>query len=545
VSLSGLFDIGRSALFASQTGLYVTGHNIANVNTPGFNRQEVILETTTPELLLSPSIVTGAGFTGRGVRVAGIRRYFDRFIYNQIFFQSQKIGLTRTMSNIMTGIEETFNDLKGAGLSGALQEFYSAWQEVSSSPDLLPARNLLLTKADSFLRVAKEMEGAIKNTLNDIERQIKDSTEKINSLLKQIGDLNGKILQVESGLLSEKANDLRDQREEALKRLSELIDISYYEEDNGSVTVNHGTFALVERENVSMLSAPVERDGRRGVFINGQDITDTIRQGELGGLLSSRRDIENYQLFGLRRLVGSVIKEINLQHRQGYGLDGTTGVDFFTPVKLYLDNYSQGAVAEATIRDMGQLTLDEYEITFASGNYTVRSIQTGNLVASGTYISGNPISFEGIEVTVTGSVLQDERIVISPLKNLIKDAEVAISDPLKIAASSSGSTIPLDNLNALRIVNLFESSLPELGDSTFFEYYNALVSTTGIMSRNAQDSLKFEENLMAELTRQRDALSGVNLDEEAVNLIKYQRAFEAGARIIKVADELLETILNI
>jgi flagellar hook-associated protein 1 FlgK len=538
VSLSGLFDIGRSALFASQTGLYVTGHNIANVNTPGFNRQEVILETTTP-------IVTGAGFTGRGVRVAGIRRYFDRFIYNQIFFQSQKIGLTRTMSNIMTGIEETFNDLKGAGLSGALQEFYSAWQEVSSSPDLLPARNLLLTKADSFLRVAKEMEGAIKNTLNDIERQIKDSTEKINSLLKQIGDLNGKILQVESGLLSEKANDLRDRREEALKRLSELIDISYYEEDNGSVTVNHGIFALVERENVSMLSALVERDGRRGVFINGQDITDTIRQGELGGLLSSRRDIENYQLFGLRRLVGSVIKEINLQHRQGYGLDGTTGVDFFTPVKLYLDNYSQGAVAEATITDKGQLTLDEYEITFASGNYTVRSIQTGNLVASGTYISGNPISFEGIEVTVTGSVLQDERIVISPLKNLIKDAEVAISDPLKIAASSSGSTIPLDNLNALRIVNLFESSLPELGDSTFFEYYNALVSTTGIMSRNAQDSLKFEENLMAELTRQRDALSGVNLDEEAVNLIKYQRAFEAGARIIKVADELLETILNI
>lgn len=538
MSLSGLFDIGRSALFASQTGLYVTGHNIANVNTPGFNRQEVILETTTP-------VVTEAGFTGRGVRVAGIRRYFDVFIYNQIFFQSQKIGLTRTMSNIMTGIEETFNDLKGAGLSGALQEFYSAWQEVSSSPDLLPARNLLLTKADSFLRVAKEMEGAIKNTLNDIERQIRDSTERINSLLKQIGDLNGKILQVESGLLSEKANDLRDQREEALRRLSELIDISYYEEDNGSVTVNHGTFALVERENVSMLSAPVERDGRRGVFINGQDITDTIRQGELGGLLSSRRDIENYQLFGLRRLIGSVIKEINLQHRQGYGLDGTTGEDFFTPVKLYLDNYTQGAVASATITDMSQLTLDEYEITFASGNYTVRSIQTGNLVASGTYISGNPISFDGIEVTVTGSVLQDERIVISPLKNLIQDAEVAISDPLKIAASSSGSTIPLDNLNALRIVNLFESSIPELGNSTFFEYYNELVSTTGIMSRNAQDSLKFEENLMAELTRQRDALSGVNLDEEAVNLIKYQRAFEAGARIIKVADELLETILNI
>lgn len=538
MSLSGLFDIGRSALFASQTGLYVTGHNIANVNTPGFNRQEVILETTTP-------VVTGAGFTGRGVRVAGIRRYFDRFIYNQIFFQSQKIGLTRTMSNIMTGIEETFNDLKGAGLSGALQEFYSAWQEVSSSPDLLPARNLLLAKADSFLRIAKEMEGAIKNTLNDIERQIRYSTEKINSLLKQIGDLNGKILQVESGLLSEKAKDLRDQREEALRRLSELIDISYYEEENGSVTVNHGTFALVERENVSMLSAPVKRDGRRGVFINGQDITDTIRQGELGGLLLSRRDIENYQLFGLRRLIGSVIKEINLQHRQGYGLDGTTGEDFFTPVKLYLDNYTQGAVASATITDMSQLTLDEYEITFTSGNYTVRSIQTANVVASGIYISGNPISFDGIEVTVTGSVLQNERIVISPLKNLIKEAEVAIIDPLKIAASSSGSTIPLDNLNALRIVNLFESSIPELGYSTFFEYYNELVSTTGIMSRNAQDSLKFEENLMAELTRQRDALSGVNLDEEAVNLIKYQRAFEAGARIIKVADELLETILNI
>ena len=160
--ISGLFDIGKSALFANQIGLYVTGHNIANVNTPGFNRQEIILETTNP-------VNTQGGFLGRGVRIAGIRRHFDRFVYNQLLLQEQRLGFSRILSDTMSRIEQTFNDLNGSGLSGALQEFYSAWQEVSTNPELLPARNLLLSKARSFLSALKRMEGSIKDILKETE----------------------------------------------------------------------------------------------------------------------------------------------------------------------------------------------------------------------------------------------------------------------------------------------------------------------------------------------------------------------------------------
>lgn len=536
MSLSGLFDIGKSALFASQMGLYVTGHNIANVNTPGFNRQEVILETSNP-------VATQGGFLGRGVRIAGIKRHFDRFIFNQLLLQGQRLGMSRTLSNTMSRIEETFNDIKGSGLSGALQEFFNAWQEVATNPELLPARNLLLSKAQTFLNVAKEMEGSIKDILKEIEGSIGDITERINSLLSRIGELNGKILRVESGLSGSRANDLRDQREGLLKELSGLIDISYYEEDNGSVTVVHGTFNLVERETVSGLSAITGIDGKKGIYVSGYDITDTIRSGELGGLFSARQDVQRYQLYGLRRLIASIIKEINLQHRQGYGLDGSTGNDFFTPLNLHIDNYTKNASVTATINDMTQLTLDEYEITFDGTNYYVRSLQTGSLITSGPYVSGNTISFDGIEVTISGTVAQNEKVVISPLKDVISSAQVAV-DALKIAASSSPS-LPADNLNALSIINIFQTSLSSLGGATFNDYYNGLVSTTATLSRAAQDSMRFEQNLTDEIMRQRESLSGVSLDEEAINLIKFQRAFEAGAKVIKVADELLETLINL
>lgn len=537
MSIFGLFDIGKSALFASQMGLHITGHNIANVNTPGFNRQEIILETSNP-------VAAQGGFLGRGVRVAGIKRHFDRFIYNQLLLQSQRLGASKTLSNTMSRIEETFNDIKGLGLSGALQEFFNAWQEVATNAEFLPARNLLLSKAKNFLNVAKEIEGSIKDILKEIEGSIGDITERINSLLSRIGELNGKILQIESDLSGSRSNDLRDQREELLKELSGLIDVSYYEEDNGSVTVVHGTYNLVERERVSKLLSITGPDGKNRIYVSGQDITDTIRSGELGGSLSARQDVQRYQLFGLRRLVASIIKEINLQHRQGYGLDGSTGNDFFIPINLHIDNFTKNVTISASINDMSQLNLDEYEISFDATNYYVRSLQTGSLITSGFYVSGGTISFDGMNVTISGAVAQNEMIVISPLKDVISSARIAV-DALKIAASSSSSSLPSDNLNALSIINIFQTPLSSLGGATIGDYYNELVSTTATLSRAALDSMRFEQNLMDELMRQRESISGVSLDEEAINLIKYQRAFEAGARVIKVADELLETIINL
>ncbi len=538
MSLLGLFDISKSALFASQTGLYVTGHNIANVNTPGYNRQEVVLETARP-------VATRGGFLGRGVRVVGIKRHFDRFIYNQLLVQTESRGKFQALSESLNQIEQIFNEARDMGLSGVLAEFANAWQDVATNPESVPHRTVLLKKAAALLMTAKGMEQRIMDTLENINTSVEDIVERINFIASEIARLNGKIMQMEAGLGYEKANDLRDQREQLLLELSELVDISYYEDKDGSVTVIVGMRNLVEKENSKRLLTRTDTTGGRDIYIGNTDITEQLKGGRLGGLLAVREDILNEPLYGLRRLIASIIKEINILHRSGYGLDGTTGNDFFSPLKLYTEDHSPGASISASIIDLNQLTLDEYTITFEGTNYYVYNKQSGTLVTSGVYVSGSPIVFEGIEVVITGTVTASDSFTVSPLTGVIGDASVAITDPLSIAAASSDTTLPGDNSNALAIARLFDLPITTLADNTFSDYYSGIVSTVGAKSRFASDSLRFEENLLDEIKNRRESISGVSLDEEALNLIKFQRAFEASARMIRVTDEILQTILNL
>lgn len=539
MSLFGLFDIGRSALLASQTGISVTSNNIANVNTPGYSRQEVILEIANP-------VSSGRGFIGRGVTIAGIRRSYDSFIQMQLLGQQQNRGRSRAINSALSEIEGVLNDQGGLGLSQSLQDFFNAWQEVSTNPEGIPQRESLLYRTRQFINAARQIEQRITSTLKNIDNTIDDTVNKLNELAERIASLNERIVQVESGLIAEKAFDLRDQRDSMLRELSDLVDFSYREDGNGSITITVGMRNLVSGATVNPLSSTVTGNNERKIILDGTDITGRIHRGQLGGLLTVRGDIETKTLYSLRRLIASVTKEVNLLHNSGYGLDGSTGNDFFNPLSLSITDNSSGAdISSATINNLASLTLDEYDITFdAANNYYVTDRQTGSVVATGTYVSGSPISFDGIEITITGTVTSNDRFSISPLTNAIKNFGLAISDPEKIAASSSLSGLPGDNGNALNIYNLGSIAIGDIGD-TFMDYYRSIVTVTGTMSRAASDSLIFDENLLSEIQSRRDSISGVSLDEEAINLIRYQRSFEAAAKMIKVTDELLEMVMNL
>lgn len=539
MSLFGLFDIGRSALLASQTGIAVTSNNIANVNTPGYSRQEVILEIANP-------VASGRGFIGRGVIVAGIRRSYDNFIEMQLLGQQQNRGRSYALNMVLSEIEGVLNDQSGLGLSQSIQEFFNAWQEVSANPEGIPQRQSLLYKTRQLINVARQVEQRITSTLKNIGSSIDDITKKVNDLAERIAALNERIVQIESGLNSERALELRDQRYALLKELSDLVDFSYREDENGSITITVGMRNLVSGATVNPLSSAMTGNNERRIILDGMDITGRIQRGQLGGLLAVGGDIETKTLYSLRRLIASITKEVNLLHRSGFGLDGSTGNDFFNPLSLSTTDNSTGAdITSAMITNLASLTLDEYDITFdAANNYYVTDRQTGSVVSTGAYVSGNPISFDGIEITITGVVTSSDRFSISPLKNALRDFGLAISDPEKIAASSSLSGLPGDNGNALNIYNLGTIEISDLGD-TFIDYYRGVVTVTGTMSRAASDSLTFDENLLSEIQSRRDSISGVSLDEEAINLIRYQRSFEAAAKMIKVTDELLEMVMNL
>jgi len=539
LSLFGLFDIAKSAIFASQTALTVTSQNIANVNTPGFTRREALFAVAAP-------VALSGNLLGNGVTITGIKRYYDQFIQTQLLGQYENYGRSSALNQTLSQIEQIFNEAKNIGLAVPLTDFFNAWQELATNPEGFVQRSDLLQKANSLVLAAKQMERGITDNLESVSDSIDNIAERVNAIASEIAAINGKIVQVEAGSQVQNANDLRDQRDVLMNELATLVDFSSYEDENGSMTIMAGMRNLVSGETSNSLSTRTNEEGDKDLYLDGINITGNIKKGQLGGLISVRDTIRTNSLNGLRRLIASLIQEINALHRSGYGLDGTTDNDFFAPLQLSTRDFSSGADMTATITDSSQLTLDEYSIQFdASGNYFVYNKQNGTLVTSGAYVSGSPISFDGIEISITGTVTSTDKFTVSPLTDVMRNFQVAISDQQKIAAASSNAALPGDNSNALRIVQLYQNSIANLGGATLSSYYGGLVSTIGSMSRAASDSLTFDDNLLSELNTKRESLSGVSLDEEAANLIRFQRSYQAGAKMIQITDELLQTLLDL
>jgi flagellar hook-associated protein 1 FlgK len=277
----------------------------------------------------------------------------------------------------------------------------------------------------------------------------------------------------------------------------------------------------------------------------GQEITSRITKGEMGGLLTARQDIQG-NLLDLRKLVASITNQVNLQQVQGYGLDGSTNTNFFNSLQLSVQKNSAGASLTATITDNSQLTLDEYTVKFNAGNYELHNKATGNLLTSGTYDPiGTTFTYQGIKYVMSGAVNDQDSFTVSPLTTAIQNFGTAITDPRKIAASATANGVPGDNTNALAIAGLMNSQVSALNSHTFTGYYQNLVGQVGSQSKAASDELTFSNNFLTQLTNQRDSVSGVNMDEEASNLVRFQRAYEAAARLIKTADEILQTLLQL
>lgn len=539
MSISGLLNIGKTAMLSSQAALAVTSNNIANVNTPGFSRQEVILGISSPTQ-------SGGLSIGNGVTVEGVRRNYDSFIQTQILGQSQNQGRSTALDKAFSEVEQVFNESGDLGISGALSDFFNAWQEVAANPEGQPQRTLLIQKANSLVQRAQAAEQGLTGTINQINEEIDGIVSQVNGIATKIASLNGQIIQAEAGQQPGTAIGFRDQRDKLISDLGNLVDTAAYESQDGSLTVLIGSRNLVSGSNAKEISSAINPEGNSELFLDNTNITQEISKGQLGGFLSARDEIAATPLTDLRKLIASVVKEVNLQHQSGYGLDGSTGNDFFGALQVSGRDYSEGAdISVASITDLSQLTLEEYNITFdAANNYSVRNAQTGSLVTSGAYVSGNPINFDGMEVTISGAVSASDRFFISPLTDAVGNFSVAVSSNNTIAAASAASGLPGDGSNAVSIGELSDSTIANLGDS-FSDFYRSIVSYAGTASQEASDSLAFENNLADELNTRREEMSGVSLDEEAINMIRFQRAFEAGARMVSVTDELLQTILNL
>ncbi len=543
-SLNGIFEIARTGLNASQEALDVTSHNIANVNTPGYTRQRAVLEAKDP-------VSFGGHFFGTGVQVSGVERVFDRFIALQLNDARSGLSAESSRSGVLSDLEGILNDPAGAGISKPLNDFFNSFEELSSDPTSRPARQAVLSNGTVLGDAFKNMDSRIRLDITNVNNEIKGIVNKINDLSAQVADLNKQIQALDINGAS--SNDLKDKRDALLGALAGNIGISTIESSPGVVdVVTDGGFSLVSGVTSTALAVRVDGDNNllTKVTYNGTNLTDKITSGSLKGFIDGRADLTG-TLESLNRLSATVIKEVNIQHRAGYGLDSSTGQDFFTPMQVDTSAMSQNtggaSISGGTVTDPSALTLDDYEVRFSgSASYVVVNLNTNAVVASGAYVSGSAITFDGISLTITDSPTgpaAGDAFSVSATKSSAMHMGVAITNTAAVAASSTLAGLPGDNTNALALSGIRDK--PLVKGSTLGGFYQGLVSETGTKASETENNVSVREAVMAQIETQRASVSGVSIDEEAVSMIKLQKAFQAAAKLLTTADDMYNTLLNI
>jgi flagellar hook-associated protein 1 len=575
-----VLDIATSALNAQQQGMSVTAHNIANVNTEGYSRQSPVLESKQPVLY--------AGLImGRGVDVDQVVQSSDRFIENRLMQEKSNLSSSSEMEKYMQVLEGYFNENSDTGISNMLADFWNGWYDISNNPSGTAERNALYEHSTLLAEQFNELGGDLIQVKSDLTNAVSSGIESINTITQEIAHLNDQIVGMEA---DNTANDLRDKRYALVSELNEYLDVKTFDQNNGSLTiVSAKGCTLVQGSS----NYELEMGGTNGDRVIWQDssgrdvdITDYISNGKLGGWLDMRDEVVGKYQLDLDALAKEFIWSVNQQHSQGVGLGGfssttgtnavsdpgeglgtiDSGLDYYDKVSggsfnLWVYDSNGAVVGPATqiTIDPNTTTLNALSADIGAVNLVNTSIIDGKLkiYADSGYTfafsddTSNMLSALGINTFFAGSSAGNMEVndIIGLNKNNIAVAQVG-----------SDGTIALgNNANALAVTDLQNTSLsiPQwtcdrvIGNtqgsttSTIENYYHSMVSSIGIASASVSRDKSFSETMVNEISNIRDSISGVSLDEEMTNLIKYQHAYAAATKLISTSDEMLNTLLEV
>jgi flagellar hook-associated protein 1 FlgK len=569
----GLMDIAKRALAAQQLGVEVTSHNISNVDTPGFSRQIVYLETS----LALPSPYGPLGF---GVQVTGIERAFNSFIVARLDQNSAYLGEYKTIKSNLDQVASLFNETQATGMTDLFSGFWDAWHDLADNPSGSGERQSLITLAENLGDAFASRADQLVQSRNAITQQLGPTIQKINNLSAEIAQLNGEIVSLEVN--GEMANDLRDQRNLALNQLSELAGISYYTTGDGtiSVTLPNGS-SLVEGVNswdldYTITAADTVTINWVGPGGTVQDVTSSLRGGELSALVQVRDTlIPGYQS-DLDDIAKELIAQINSRHSQGVGLDlfsSATSSNFVTTAELGNPLINNPSLAFGDRITAGTFVVHVEDSTAGTSTPTTITIAAGTTLAS---LAADLNAIAGISAAVVTSGNENRLEITADAANFTfgfsqdnSNALMALgvntffkgdsawtigvnddvaSDPNLIAAGTIDPTTyahpPGDNSNALLLAEMGEQPVGP-GGLPFSAAYQQFVTNIGLDTEDAGNKESYYQGLVDQFTEMRNSVSGVSLDEELTNLIKFQRAYQAAAKMVTTADELLETLLSL
>ena len=552
--LSGILDTAKQALLAQQAALHVAGQNVANVNTPGYSRERPVILPARPTS--EPGVING------GVSVDHVTRVFDRFVTAQLNVASANFQSEQSQTDYLRQVESLFNDLRQeeGGLASALESFFQGFDDLAQSPEGLTERGVVQQRGTILATTFQELHTGLTAVQQELNNALQDEVQSISRLTSQIADLNGQIAAMEANPKTP-ANVLRDQRDLAIKQLAEKVGITSFESPSGQMTVLlGGARPIVEGDIANSLIVVPDPDNPVNALVRMQDgkgnqidVSPNIVSGKIHGLLAVRDTFLPDFTARLDRLAAQLTRSVNDLHSNGFGLDGSTSTNFFVPRQAtghaVAANTGGGTVQSAAVFDPTQLTLDDYEITFtAAGTFDIMNTTTGTAVATGqAYTSGAPIRFAGIEVVIvdgSGAPQAGDIFQVSSTKDAAQNIALTpevLNDVEKIAAAETPA--PGANGTALALARLRE--VQTIGRSTFGEFQSALVSSIGITTQEHSLLAEQRQSILTEVENRRESIAGVSLEEEQLDLIRFQQAFGAAANFVRIADEMGQTVLSL
>ncbi len=548
--MPSLLGISARALLSFQQGMNTTGHNIANVNTPGYSRQRVNFSNTPPEF-------SGFGYLGSGVQVDSVERIYDRFVVEQVRNSQSAFNEQQAYFNLARQIDNLLGD-SASGLSPSLQAFFNGVQEVANDPTSTSARQVMRTEGENLVARFQQLDQRLGESRARANEQIRTVVTEINDYATTIASLNEDIASAWARSGGKPPNDLLDQRDATIERLAELISVSTLPQQDGMVNVfvGNGQSLVLGTETTTLVAAPMSPDPDHldigFVTPSGPaPITNIVSGGKLSGLFEFRDNVLDPAHNALGRIAIGLTETFNQQHRLGMDLDGNAGQDFFSVPQAQVipdsGNAGSGPVVVG-LDDVSQLTLEDYRLNYDGASWALTRSTDGQSVAfaSGSGSAADPYLVDGISIQVDPAAAAGDTYLIRPTRLGAATLGVALSDNRQIAAAdpSAGPGGVGDNRNALKLADLQHSLILANGTASISGAYTTLVADVGTYTRQAQLNVSAQEGMLEQAQAERESISGVNLDEEAAKLLKYQQAYQAAAQVIATADLLFKTLID-
>jgi flagellar hook-associated protein 1 FlgK len=564
MSLLGALNAGQSGLAAAQASIQVTGNNISNAGNANYTRQ-------TAQFADGPDqqIQTGV-FVGSGVDLTGVQRQIDNSIEARLQNATSENQSASTTQQWMTQVESVLNALGTTNLSTSMNGFFSSWSTLANSPQDAGQRQVVIQQGQALAQEFSSERTQLTSLAGSVSSQMTAQAQSADQLSSQIASLNQQIVVAKAGSSGD-PNDLMDQRDADLTQLSQLMPVSSVQQPDGSVNVYVGTEPLVwgaQSRGVAVQTQTINGQATPTVvFKDNNQAMPLAGNGQLGALTDLGARITGV-VDQVDTLAHNLISAVNQLHSSGQGLQGFTSVTASNTVAdttQSLDSTAAGLdftptngsfVVHVTNTTTGQATSTLVPVTLSGGP---GGTSLDSLTASLNAISGVTATDTGgvLKIAASGSNVnlsfsQDSSGTLAALgintffggsnASDISVNSTLAANPNNVAAAQNGD--PGDNQTALAISQLATQSLSSLNGASLNDTYQSLVNGVATQVSTATNNVQATQSVQNALQTQRDSLSGVDINEEAVNLIRQQQAFQGAAKLISVVNQLVQTVIG-